>query len=162
MHWFWRVAIAMLGAVVLLVTFEHPPGVLLPTLYAAVLLSVVVIVWSDPRIASIVRSERPLGDLRNYQVRYYLAGLAAPPFQLLNTRFAFVAKAPPKLGVWTHFEVPLRADFERLWGVVPQDYDRLRILFEARWDNMPEGSGVRADVYYDDLYLDYGEGPGPG
>jgi hypothetical protein len=61
--------------------------------------------------------------------------------------------------VWTHFEVPLRADFERLWGVVPEGYDWLDILFEARWDHMPRGTGVRADVYYDDLYLDYGAGP---
>jgi hypothetical protein len=118
----------------------------------------VVIVWDDPRIASIVRSERPIGKLPNYQVRYYLAGLEEPPFQLLNARFEFVAKGPPRLGVWTHFEVPLRADFERLWGVVPEGYDRLGIFFEARWDNMPEGTSLRADVYYDDLYLDYGDG----
>jgi len=125
----------------------------------ALYLQVVVIVWDDPQIASIIRSERPIGELRNYQVRYYLAGLEAPPFELLNTRFEFVAKTPPKLDVWTHFEVPLRADFERLWGVVPQGYDRLDIIFEARWDQMPQGTGVRADVYYDDLYLDYGAGP---
>jgi hypothetical protein len=125
-------------------------------------LQVVVIVWDDPRTASIVRSERPTARLRNYQIRYYLAGLEEAPFQLLNARLEFVAKGPPKLGVWTHFELPLRADFERLWGVVPEGYDRLRILFEARWDNLPGGAGVRADVYYDDLYLDYGAGPGPG
>jgi len=126
----------------------------------ALYLQVVVIVWDDPRIASIVRSERPTGKLRNYQIRYYLAGLEEPPFQLLNARFEFVAKTPPELGVWTHFEVPLRADFERLWGVVPEGYGRLDIFFEARWDHMPEGTGVRADVYYDDLYLDYGAEPG--
>jgi hypothetical protein len=122
----------------------------------ALYLQLVVIVWDDPRTASIVNAEKPRGKLRNYQIRYYLAGLEEPPFQLLNTRTEFVARGPPKLGAWTHFEVPLRADFERLWGVVPEGYDRLRILFEARWDNLPEGAGVRADVYYDDLYLDYG------
>jgi hypothetical protein len=126
----------------------------------ALYLQVVVIVWDDPRIASIVRPQEPTDKVRNYQVRYYLAGLAAPPFQLRNSRFEFVTRAPPKLGVWTHFEVPLRADFERLWGVVPKGYDWLDILFEARWDHMPRGTGVRADVYYDDLYLDYGAGSG--
>ena len=124
----------------------------------ALYLQVVVIVWGDPRIASIVRSGRPIGNLRNYQVRYSLAGLEGPPFQLINARFEFVAKTPPKLGVWTHFEVPLRADFERLWGVVPGGYDRLDVLFEARWDHLPARSGVHAEVYYDDLYLDYGAG----
>lgn len=121
-------------------------------------LQAVVIVWDDPRIGTIVRSERPVQNLRNYQVRYYLIGIEEPPFRLLNAHLQFVEKGPPKLGVWTHFEVPLRADFERLWGVVPEGYDRLRIFFEARWDNMPEAGSVRADVYYDDLYLDYGSG----
>jgi len=125
----------------------------------ALYLQVVVIVWDDPRIATILQSQRPIGNLRNYQVRYYLVGLEEPPFQLINARLEFVEKGPPRLGVWTHFEVPLRADFERLWGVVPEGYERLRILFEARWDNMPAAAGVRADVYYDDLYLDSGAGP---
>jgi hypothetical protein len=123
-------------------------------------LQVVVIVWDDPRIGTIVRPERPVKGLRNYQMRYYLAGLEEPPFRLVNARLEFVDKGPPKLGVWTHFEVPLRSDFERLWGVVPEGYDRLRILFEARWDNMPAEASVHADVYYDDLYLDYGAAPG--
>jgi hypothetical protein len=131
--------------------WEKDPG---PTdLY----LQVVVIVWDDPRIATIVQSERPVKNLRNYQVRYYLIGLEEPPFELLNARLEFFDKGAPTLGEWTHFELPLRADFERLWGVVPEGYDRLRILFEARWDNMPADASLQADVYYDDLYLDYGE-----
>jgi hypothetical protein len=30
----------------------------------------------------------------------------------------------------------------------------LRLLFEARWDHLPAGASVSADVYYDDLYVE--------
>jgi hypothetical protein len=118
-------------------------------------LQLVVIVWGDPTTAE--RMAKPGRAVSNYQLRYYLAGLEEPPFRLANARVAFVRRGPPPLGVWQRFEVPLRADFERLWGGVPQEFDHLSVLFEARWDNMPPRSGVRADVYYDDLYV----GPGP-
>ena len=47
----------------------------------------------------------------------------------------------------------IREDFEELWGHVPSDFSSLRVLFEARWDAKPEGAGVRAEVWYDDLAL---------
>jgi hypothetical protein len=48
-------------------------------------------------------------------------------------------------------------DFERLWGKAPEDFEKLRLLFEVRWDNKVAGaSAAEADVYYDDLYA----GPG--
>jgi hypothetical protein len=28
------------------------------------------------------------------------------------------------------------------------------VLFEARWDDMPAGSSVKSDVYYDDLAVE--------
>jgi hypothetical protein len=93
--------------------------------------------------------------LGNYQIRFYLAGLDEPPFLLRNARVAFVGRGGPELGRWTYFEIPLRAEFERLWGVVPSGYEKLRVLFEARWDGRPPGSRVEADVAFDDLFLGY-------
>jgi hypothetical protein len=115
---------------------------------------VVVIVWDDPATAELVGvpSQGP-SPIRNYQLRYYLAGLQEPPFRLRNARLAFVEKGPPRAGEWVRFELPLREDFRRLWGRVPSGYSSLRVLFEARWDGKPAGAGVRADVWYDDLYL---------
>jgi len=55
----------------------------------------------------------------------------------------------------TYFEIPLREEFERQWGGVPTGYDRLRLLFEARWDNRPAGSRIEADAYFDDLFVGY-------
>ena len=52
---------------------------------------------------------------------------------------------------WVRFELPIAKDFERLWGVTPENYDLVRVLFEARWDRKPRRTKVRADVYYDDL-----------
>lgn len=115
-------------------------------------LQLVAIVWGDPRAPERVAPEDPQRDVPNYQLRYYLAGLEKVPFRLSNARFAFVERGGPALGSWQHFEVRLREDFERLWGGPPGDFERLDLLFEARWDNMPPGGAVYADVYYDDLY----------
>lgn len=89
----------------------------------------------------------------NQQIRYYLTGLDEPPFQLRNARVEFVAKGAPVLGEWQRFEIPLRADFQRLWGGDPEGLSKIDLLFEARWDNMPPRSSVEADVYFDDLFV---------
>lgn len=116
-------------------------------------LQFVAIVWDDPRTPRLVDPQRPNPLLTNYQIRYYLAGLEEPAFLLANARMRFVERrARPKLGEWVHFEVPLHADFEDLWGGVPSDYSRLRLLFEARWDNLAPDSRVDATVWFDDLY----------
>lgn len=119
-------------------------------------LQAVAIVWTS-RAASVLNPANPAANagLMNYQLRAYLAGVAEPPFLLGNARVHFVTKQPPRLGRWTWFEVPLREEFERQWGGVPAGYDKLRILFEARWDNRPAGSRIDADVSFDDLFLGY-------
>jgi hypothetical protein len=114
-------------------------------------LQVVAIVWLG-------RPEGLPGRPVNHQLRYYLAGISEPPFLLANARVTFVSRGAPVMGKWCRFELPLRADFERLWGQLPEHIDKLDVLFEARWDNMPPHSAVRADVYYDDLFV--GEGTG--
>ena len=44
-------------------------------------------------------------------------------------------------------------DFQRLWGAVPQGYEKIRVLFEVRYDDKAQDEGpLEADVYYDDLY----------
>lgn len=107
-------------------------------------LQVVVIAW--PAASAGAAPE-------NRQLRYYLAGLEQPPFLLSNAHIAFVSKGPPVLNRWQRFEISLRADFERLWGGAGEGYDKIEVLFEARWDNMPARSSVAADVYYDDLFV---------
>jgi hypothetical protein len=119
-------------------------------------LQAVAIVWTS-QAASIVDPGNPAAHagLSNYQLRAYLAGVSEPPFLLSNARVSFVTKELPELGRWTYFEVPLREEFQRQWGSVPTGYDRLRLLFEARWDGRPAGSRVEADAYFDDLFVGY-------
>jgi hypothetical protein len=114
----------------------------------------VVIVWGDPRTPRIVNPISPPVMLQNYQLRYYLAGVAGPAMRVANSKIEIVSRDAPPLGEWVAFDVPLRADFQRLWGVVPEGYEMLRLLFEARWDNLPAGGSVSVDVYYDDLYVE--------
>jgi hypothetical protein len=33
------------------------------------------------------------------------------------------------------------------------EFDKLRILFEKRWDSKEAGSPAEADAFYDDLYV---------
>ena len=124
-------------------------------------LQAVGIVWSDEAGVVINHGRPSSSPIRNYQLRFYLAGVSEPPFRLGNSGFAFVSKEPPRRGEWTYFEVPLREEFQRQWGLVPERYDSLRVLFEARWDTRPPGSTIVADAYFDDLFLGYVDAPNP-
>lgn len=115
-------------------------------------LQLVAIVWGDPRTPEIVNPRRPPRGLRNYQLRYYLAGADRPAFRLANGRILLLSRALPVQGEWVHFEVPVREHLLREWGVVPEGHEFIRLLFEARWDGLPAGASVHADVYFDDLY----------
>lgn len=93
-------------------------------------------------------------DVSNYQLRYLLAGTDSAPFQISNAFFVFLGRDDPVQGEWVPFEANIRDDFQRLWGKVPEGFDKLRLLFEVRWDGKVAGDGVaEADVYYDDLYI---------
>jgi len=126
-------------------------------------LQAVAIIWSD-EAGVVINHGRPSSSaIQNYQLRFYLAGVREPPFLLGNAKFDFVSKQPPRPGEWTYFEIPLREQFQRQWGLVPEHYDRLRVLFEARWDARPPGSSIVADAYFDDLFLGYVDAkPGAG
>jgi hypothetical protein len=117
-------------------------------------LQMVAIVWTD-EASAVVNPGGPKSALNNYQLRFYLAGVSEPPFLVGNAKLLFVTKQQPEPGRWTYFEIPLRQRFEEQWGRVPSNYDRLRLLFEARWDNRPAGSKIAADAYLDDLFAGY-------
>lgn len=106
-------------------------------------LQVAVIVWGDA----------PQG-FPNHQLRYYLAGQSKPALNIGNAKVEIVDPSQPKTGTWIAFDLPLRADFERLWGAVPQGYERIEVFFEVRWDNMTPEGAVAAEVYFDDLFVD--------
>jgi hypothetical protein len=89
----------------------------------------------------------------NYQIRYPLAGIDSEPFRIDNAHFVFKGTEEPSLGEWVPFEANVLDDFQRLWGTVPADFDRIRVLFEVRYDAKEPGQVSEADVYYDDLYV---------
>lgn len=92
-------------------------------------------------------------DFPNHQIRYPLAGIDSPPFAISNAKFVFLGKEEPVDGDWVYFERNIREDFLNLWGEVPTGYEKLRILFEVRYDDKMVGEGpVEGDVYYDNLY----------
>ncbi len=90
----------------------------------------------------------------NYQIRYILAGIDREPFEIVNAKFVFLTREEPKEGEWVFFERNVRDDFRRLWGAVPENFEKIRVLFEVRYDDKePAEDRIEADVYYDDLYL---------
>ena len=115
-------------------------------------LQFVVIVWGANNPPAEV------AGVDNYQIRYVLAGVDAPPLAISNARYVMAGRGPPVQGEWVPFERNVRQDFEQLWGAVPVGFDSLRVFFEVRWDERGASDGpAAADVYYDDLYL----GPPP-
>lgn len=99
------------------------------------------------------------GGFPNHQIRYPLAGIGEPPFTITNAKFVFIGTEEPVSGEWVYFERNLRRDFEEAWGAVPEGFDKIRFLFEVRYDEKEAGFGdVRADVYYDDLYVGPADG----
>jgi hypothetical protein len=90
----------------------------------------------------------------NHQIRYILAGIDEEPFQIANAFFVFLSREEPRTGEWVYFERNLMDDFEELWGAVPEGFDKIRVLFEVRYDDKEAGTlPAEADVYYDDLYM---------
>jgi hypothetical protein len=82
-----------------------------------------------------------------------LAGIQAPPFSIGNAFFVFLGRQEPVEGEWVHFQANVKEDFQRLWGIVPEGYEKLRLLFEVRWDAKTANDGApNGDVFYDDLH----------
>ena len=97
-------------------------------------------------------------DFSNHQIRYILSGIQSPPFGIANADFIFLTREDPVLGEWVDFERNLADDFEEAWGAVPENFEKIRVLFEVRYDDKVAGEGpIVSDVYYDDLYM----GPAP-
>ena len=110
-------------------------------------------------VIAIGAKNNPITQANNYQLRYILTGTDRDPFEIGNARFIyFERELAPTQGQWVPFEADVKGDFQRYWGGVPEDFEKIRILFEVRYDDKVAGDGApRADVYYDDLYFGPGE-----
>jgi hypothetical protein len=96
----------------------------------------------------------PGGPCPNIQVRYVLAGVTAPPGDILNAQWIFSGDTDPVLGEWTAFEANVLDDFRSLWDTLPEEIETVRIQFEARFDDRElDELPLQVDVYVDDLYL---------
>jgi hypothetical protein len=104
-------------------------------------------------VIAIGAKNNPIAQANNFQLRYLLTGIDRDPFEIGNAKFIyFQRELEPVQGQWIHFEADVKGDFQRYWGGVPEDFEKLRILFEVRYDDKIAGDGApRADVYYDDL-----------
>ena len=111
-----------------------------PTLY----LQTVVIVWH----------KQPLAGMNNFQVRFLLGGVSFRPTRMDNVRYVHFSKEQPVKGSWQPFAVDVWQAFQSQWGYVPQEWERLNVFFEVRYDTRDQVTGpIRAEVFYDDLYL---------
>lgn len=131
--------------------------------------NILVYVMGDPRTMEIVRPDDPNAgpppaQYPGYAVSYRLAGDLSATQELVeaqeeswgNVGTRDLGVGAPRAGEWVRFELPLRADFEEIWGVVPSGYGSLRIILQTLWMDRPAGSEVMADVYFDDLELTVG------
>ena len=112
-------------------------------------LQFVVIVWG----ATNAPENSPGQRFPNHQIRYLEAGIDQDPFAIANAKFFYISKDDPVEGTWVPFKVNVKQDFLDQWGAVPEGYERIRLLFEVRYDDKLAESPSEADVYYDDLYF---------
>ena len=111
-------------------------------------LQFVVIVFGDPLTTK----------WSNHQIRYLLTGVDKPPFGIGNAKFVIIGSKEPVLGEWVRFERKVSEDFKSLWGWVPSGYEKIRVLFEARYDQKgADASRILAEVYYDDLFFGWND-----
>lgn len=89
----------------------------------------------------------------NHQIRYILAGIGTPPFAIGNAKYMFLRPADPPQGQWVPFKLNVADDFQRLWGAVPEQFEKVRLLFEVRFDDKAPDERPSADVYFDDLHV---------
>jgi hypothetical protein len=89
------------------------------------------------------------------QLAFVLAGIDEPYFKIDNRRYAFAGPLQPEFERWIPFEFDLHEAFERHWGKIPVDIEKVRFFAEARFDNFVHGGGrrARALVYFDALRL---------
>jgi len=98
------------------------------------------------------------GDHPNHQIRYVLGGVSEPPLSISNAKYIFLSREDPVTDKWVYFQVPVSKDFTEQWGDVPKGYQKLRLLFEVRYDDKPVGAEAQANTFYDDLYMGPAEG----
>lgn len=91
------------------------------------------------------------------QLRYIVSGEQSAPLTISNAQYLFVEterRVHPVIGEWTKFSMNPRQDFVKNWNYVPGAGDKIRALFEARFDaHGPTQTQARAKVYYDNLYI---------
>lgn len=99
------------------------------------------------------------------QLAFLLDGTTRAPYPMGNRKFvAGAGSEVPIQDRWVRFDIDLAATFEREWKRLPapDEYEKFEIFFEARFDKRDDydpykrRSEVRANVYFDDLYLGNG------
>ena len=113
--------------------------------------------WKQYLQLVVIDLSHSLGEGRGQsQLRYIVSGSKEPPLEISNAQYLFVEKerrAVPPQGQWTYFSVNPRRDFLENWHYVPPKGNKLRVLFEARFDKHTATQPARGDVYYDQLYF---------
>jgi hypothetical protein len=90
------------------------------------------------------------------QIRMMITGMDEPSYRLSNARYYFAdprKPVTPPLSEWIYFQLAPRDWFLDAWGELPPAGSRLRVFYEARFDDRDPEEEVVAQVYYDDVYL---------
>lgn len=108
----------------------------------------VVVMIHDQRLERLTRQP-------TMQMRYILAGLSEPPYpDPVNGRYLMAGPKRPRQGRWIYFERDLVEDFVKAWGWYPENFQKMEIFLEARYDEpVPDGAGISGAVYWDDVTL---------
>jgi hypothetical protein len=90
------------------------------------------------------------------QIRMVITGMDIPSYNLSNARYYFAdpqKPVTPPLETWVYFQLKPREWFLDAWGALPPAGSRLRVFYEARFDDRDPDDEVVAHTYFDDVYL---------
>ena len=90
------------------------------------------------------------------QIRMVITGMDVPSYNLSNARYFFAdpdRPVTPPTEEWVYFQMKPARWFAEAWGEAPPPGSRLRVFYEARFDDRDPDDEVLAPVYFDDLYL---------
>lgn len=78
-----------------------------------------------------------------------------PPYSdPVNGRYLMAGPKKPRNGRWVYFERNLIDDFVRTWGWYPENFQKMEVFLEARYDEpVPDGAEISGAVSWDDAVL---------
>ncbi len=108
------------------------------------------------QVVAIFLPEITAANAGNVQLRHVLHGVKVAPYEMTNARFVMNPPSTPLASDWRAYSLLIRQAFHDAYPGTDFSKGTLRLLFEARYDDMPDSvppGSVALEVHYDNIDL---------